>query len=1362
MADNEIRNPSKAYFKWKMPVIAKSKDDWNFWNTEEKYNRTMFIGYNDTTTPHVASLFLIVDGKAIQAVGDDVLARISKMEIDVAEALADIQVLIDRVNAQQLEISNLQQECERILAQAADTVLDAHTWAESTDVEVADLGGEHSAKGWAQKANDIVAAGLPSDATFDHLTVTGNSKFGQDPDRVNQPGLEIEGTGEIHAYRTVNMMNGATVSYNETVEMPWSDSYNKVPNTAWVQQAVQHGTIDPNTDLTVKSITTTAGFNLLYKDSAKSQAQLQAKKTSNGTELKLYMLDSDHGGTYDYNYLMRAGTNTEAYFGNPGKVTWVAENDLNLRAVYDVVVSAGTGRFVTINPKLRIGGTVFVVDASVNPATASFGVTPTVPDITDAADTSDKVPNTKWVRDCMTTLTADLQPKLTAGDGIKISADNVISATGGGSGGGAVTSVNGKTGEVVLSATDVGAASSSDLASYVTTDAMNNELTNYATTASVATKLADYQLKLIAGDGIAISESNVISATGGTGGGAVSSVNGKTGEVVLNATDVGAITGAEADTKITTALEPYAKTADVTADITAAVAPLATTEALTTGLAGKQDKLTAESDLSVNNLTVNNITLAKGLTSETGTVRAKKIQTVADTAYDADCSFTRVYLRDIVTKSGTYGYVTLSGDEIRVNGKNSGQALTYLSATGIYDTTAKPAADASNTRVGTTAWVQSAINAKTANLQPKLTAGTGIAISADNVISATVSSPVDSVNGKTGAVVLSGEDIKLHPTAGEYTYPAVSDVIDSISGYMPDGVASDNKLVDNSSLSIHLAQYQPKLTAGEGITISPENVISATSGSGAVTSVNGNTGAVVLTADNVMLNASSTTSINTALAGKQDSLTEASDLTVGSLTAGSADSGLYAGRYSIRFTSNGTDKLFVDATGPYVSNLIGGALGTDTGAFNWYINTTTDYNKFNVFNRYRETNTETGEINTYNTSVLSIGGSPDDHSTWIDFTATYMSFKGNTNFGETGMNHAMNFNGPSSFNNEANFHGSTHVFGNVTFWKSDAEGSTIPLANFDKSTGKFDIDYLTSTDGGNGANRVTLVSDSREANYGATFNLPVTVSDASFKRTSTLAADDNSTEVPTTAWVKAAIAAGGGGSVPDDITCKTLSVTDTGTVHILNVGDGKAGQKFNCNTDASFGYNVSIGWTSGRLKCMRDEYNWLFDFNRNASPGSMLKFNDTVTILSSMPAATDSSNKVPTTAWVQGAITANAASTNADNFSVAGKKVLSGIGMPSSKYIDVSVGANGTTYTAPANGYFCSQGNFSQENGLIRLLNNSRRSIGTDSKAGVAWSYAVFVPCQKGDEVVLFYQSVSGVKLTFIYAEGDQGGENNV
>ena len=1261
MADNEIRNPSKAYFKWKMPVITKSEDDWNFWNTEDKYNRTMFIGYNDTTTPHVASLFIIVDGKPMQAVGDDVIARIVGLETNTAQALADIQALIDRVNAQQLEISNLQRECQRILEDAESAVRAAQIWAEGTDAQVAEKGGEHSAKGWAQKANDIVASGLPSDVTFDHLTVTSSSKFGQDPDRANQPGLEIESTGEIQAYRTVNMMNGATVSYDETVEMPWSDSSNKVPNTAWVQQAVMHGTIDPNTELTIKALTLTNG--ILKQDHTKTQDD----------------------GTYK---------NPKVHFESDAEKFWVKceampdyprSIELLMMPMYSDARQENftvTAKESTTTGKINLSATSFSI--SVGDGTCGIGgstahgkkdVTITakqgnlfIPSVA-VSENSRKLAyaaTTKYVHDAIKAdsveITADLQPKLTAGAGIEISADNVISATGSS---GAVTSVNGKTGEVVLVASDVGAASSSDLASYVTTDAMNTELTNFATTASVDTKLADYQRKLIAGDGIAISESNVISVTGGTGGGAVSSVNGKTGEVVLNATDVGAITGAEADTKITTALEPYAKTADVTAYITAAVAPLATTESLTTGLASKQDKLTAESDLSVNNLTANSLTSATGLTSETGTVSAKKIQTVADTTYNADGSFTRVCLRDIVTKSGTYGYVTLSGDEIRVNGKNTGKALTYLSATGIYDTTAKPAADTSNTRVGTTAWVQSAINAKTANLQPKLTAGTGIAISAENVISATVSSPVDSVNGKTGAVVLNGQDIKVDDTEGAATVKAAI-------------AAKQDAITAGTDLNVRSVKAHSTVIQGETTTQYTMDV----TGNGFE-----------------MLDA--TNSISWAR------LTP-TELNVPSLVANGAPG------VDTLLTCNGPAKI--DALSSNNNKYA-------TGKFSWDINTTTDYNKFEVYNSYYTTDAETGSDVANRSVLFSIGGSPTDNSTWVDFTANYLSFKGNTNFGETGMNHAMNFNGPSTFNNEANFNGSTHVFGNVTYWKTDAEGGMLPLASYDKSTGAFNIDYLTSTDGGNGENRVTIMADSREANYGAVFNLPVTVSDASFKRTSTLAADDNSTEVPTTAWVKSAIAASGGG-VPDDISCKTLKVTNwdgeldsiefagnlkysgdygngslgkitarefyanssgyyssrvgtsgitltsgsggttwlnadsstkkltitgdttvtgTSTVHLLNVGDGKEGQKFNCDANASFGYDVNIGWTSGRLKCMRDEYNWLFDFNRNASPGSMLKFNDTVTILSAMPAATDSSNKVPTTAWVQGAITAKAA-----------------------------------------------------------------------------------------------------------------------
>ena len=103
-------------------------------------------------------------------------------------------------------------------------------------------------------------------------------------------------------------------------------------------------------------------------------------------------------------------------------------------------------------------------------------------------------------------------------------------AVGGGGGGGAVDSVNGKTGVVVLSASDVGAATTAQGAK--------------ADTAVQPAALASKENTLTAGANITIDRTDpsapVISASGGGGGGAVDSVNGKTGVVVLSAGDVGA------------------------------------------------------------------------------------------------------------------------------------------------------------------------------------------------------------------------------------------------------------------------------------------------------------------------------------------------------------------------------------------------------------------------------------------------------------------------------------------------------------------------------------------------------------------------------------------------------------------------------------------------------------------------------------------------------------------------------------------------------------------------------------------------------------------------------------------------------
>ena len=1084
MADNEIRNPAKAYFKWKLPVIAKSEDDWNFWNTEDKYNRTLFIGYNDTTTPHVASLFLIEDGKAIQAVGDDVLARIAQTEVNVAQALADIQELIARANAQQAEISNLQQECERILAQAADAVEDAQTWAEGSDEDVADLGGEHSAKGWAQKANDIIASGLPSDATFDHITVTGNSKFGQDPDRENQPGLEIEGTGEIQAYRTVNMLNGATVSYDETVEMPWSDNSNKVPNTAWVQQAVQHGTIDPDSEITCKKITTTTGGldATLIDDNITNTIKMV--KGAIGTPIELKSTNQRPGSSSWLESSLRL-TN-ESVSINASNGLEITANVLGLGDEIPVSINLPSTSSLQDKRSFYVGMRADLIYGAciggqnvTNPAfwvyrdtenayawIARFFVTPTVPDIMDASDSSSNVPNTKWVQ--------------------------------------------------------------------------------AAVAANVSSSIAGYQPKLTAGSGITISEDNVISATGGgdSGGDAVDSVNGKTGEVILSGQDIKTDPNAS-----NTLYQDYT--------------------ALSTQLTGKQDEIGQDTSLSLNTLTladsstgtVGKLTMA----SQDGTVEFAPSGTLVGSIIGRNGEGLLINASDI-----HIGYQFSSPTAIRLSRTDLKATHNFATDfTGAVSCSANIAADDDSIQLATTQWVNAAIAA----------AGGGSGGGA-----------VSSVNGKTGEVVLSASDVGAASTSDLASYVTTNAMNTELTNY-----------ATTSAVDTKLTEYQPKLIAGEGISISDSNVISATGGGssgGAVESINGKTGAVVLTGEDIAINtATGVNTINDVVANltsmvinKQDAITATSDLVVNSVQAAGTSSSAYLSPHALRFSTATVDMLYANSRGVYLSNLTGGYNVSDTGQFDWYMNNTTDYNKFNIYSRYYTDDAEDPDIKIPNDNlIMSAGGAPGGASTWVDFTANYLSFKGAANFGEGGDDtHTMNFNGPSFFNN------------NVSFVKQETSGTSTALT-FNKDTGGF------------------------------TF-----ITDASFQG--------------------------------------TLIASGESTMHKLTVGDGVEGQAFILETEAELNASVKLGWNSGRLYCMRDEYNWLFDFNRSANVGERIKFNDDVRILSSMPEAADDSTIVPNTAWVQDAIDAKNARIEISSSATVTQSVK------------IEPLSNGTLYTVTYNG----------------------------------------------------------------------------
>lgn len=98
------------------------------------------------------------------------------------------------------------------------------------------------------------------------------------------------------------------------------------------------------------------------------------------------------------------------------------------------------------------------------------------------------------------------------------------------------------------------------------------------------------------------------------------------------------------------------------------------------------------------------------------------------------------------------------------------------------------------------------------------------------------------------------------------------------------------------------------------------------------------------------------------------------------------------------------------------------------------------------------------------------------------------------------------------------------------------------------------------------------------------------------------------------------------------------------------------------------------------------------------------------------------------------------------------KSIISGWSMPSNRYIDLSVATSGSTYTAPANGYFswyCYQNN----NGYIFV--QSSASLLPNRVANASNDIAGFIPVKKGDIVMVKYANLTFNRLRFIYAEGE-------
>lgn len=113
---------------------------------------------------------------------------------------------------------------------------------------------------------------------------------------------------------------------------------------------------------------------------------------------------------------------------------------------------------------------------------------------------------------------------------------------------------------------------------------------------------------------------------------------------------------------------------------------------------------------------------------------------------------------------------------------------------------------------------------------------------------------------------------------------------------------------------------------------------------------------------------------------------------------------------------------------------------------------------------------------------------------------------------------------------------------------------------------------------------------------------------------------------------------------------------------------------------------------------------------------------------------------------------------DAGNITTAGKAALSGLGMPSLRYTDLTVGASGTEHIAPANGYFVVRCDSTSASSFV-LVENFTKGISQSCCTGDNGShiFGATIECAKGDTVGLFYDSITTwYWFRFVYAEGDK------
>lgn len=158
----------------------------------------------------------------------------------------------------------------------------------------------------------------------------------------------------------------------------------------------------------------------------------------------------------------------------------------------------------------------------------------------------------------------------------------------------------------------------------------------------------------------------------------------------------------------------------------------------------------------------------------------------------------------------------------------------------------------------------------------------------------------------------------------------------------------------------------------------------------------------------------------------------------------------------------------------------------------------------------------------------------------------------------------------------------------------------------------------------------------------------------------------------------------------------------------------------------------------------------------NQLVGSCMEF---ITAAGMTPDANDNEQFLNAFKAIAASLELVGANTNLSNVTNTGTSTGAGWAMPSSVYDDLTIGAHGTTYTAPANGYFYCQG-YAGSGAYVSLFNQTK-NFGASAPTGNSGSTVFCLcPAQKGDVVATYFYGGSLSVLRFIYAEGSKSEAN--